>query len=492
MIIQKIEIRGEGKIRSETFENGVNLVYSTGNSVGKTSFIRLILHALGYMIPGTRLLDFSNIETKIDFERDGESYTVFRKNNSIDITNNKILSSYELPGEQRVVLRKVWGNYDHRILDNILGCIYLDQEKGWTLLNKGKVIGGISFSLEELVRGLSNTDSKDLETEIHSLNKELKKYKHMQSFRDYQDEVQIEATEIKQSDYDEKLLRDLELERIKKSSKQEDLKRINQLIDENGIFIKFIEDFRISVKSSSGDIIPVNKETILNYPDNLNFLLTKKIMIRQELNNVSNSISTLEKEYDDYMRTYGLKTEADIFNYNIQKISVNQLEVNKIITGLEKEKRKKTLKLRNLTIKDNSIIDEIYDEIMKYIFEFKLERFFEKYKSKNREQLIFSSDLKSLSGTVLHLIVFCYKIAYINVLKNNLKIKFPIILDSPSGREVTSGHIEKMMQILGRDFSDHQIIISSIHNDYFEAMNIITLENKLLNNIDDSIQMKLF
>ena len=40
--------------------------------------------------------------------------------------------------------------------------MYVDQDKGWTLLNRGTVIGKIKFSIEELLAGLNGIDIDDL------------------------------------------------------------------------------------------------------------------------------------------------------------------------------------------------------------------------------------------------------------------------------------------------------------------------------------------
>lgn len=57
----------------------------------------------------------------------------------------------------------------------------------------------------------------------------------------------------------------------------------------------------------------------------------------------------------------------------------------------------------------------------------------------------------------------------------------PIILDSPSGREVSMDNVNEMMAILAEDFTDHQIIIASIYNSYdFSNKNIIELKERLL------------
>ena len=56
----------------------------------------------------------------------------------------------------------------------------------------------------------------------------------------------------------------------------------------------------------------------------------------------------------------------------------------------------------------------------------------------------------------------------------------PIILDSPTGKEIDSANISLMINILKRDFSDHQIIIASIYEYDLLEVNKIELKNRLL------------
>ena len=51
----------------------------------------------------------------------------------------------------------------------MIGAIYLEQDKGWTLLNRGKVIGNISFNVRDLLIGLSS-ENKDLISMIDEQN----------------------------------------------------------------------------------------------------------------------------------------------------------------------------------------------------------------------------------------------------------------------------------------------------------------------------------
>lgn len=87
---------------------------------------------------------------------------------------------------------------------------------------------------------------------------------------------------------------------------------------------------------------------------------------------------------------------------------------------------------------------------------------------------------------MLHKTVFAFRLAYIIEIEKTLGIKLPIILDSPSGKEVDNANVQLMVNILKRDFSSNQIIIASIYQYNFEISNIIEIKNRLIENEDDN------
>lgn len=81
---------------------------------------------------------------------------------------------------------------------------------------------------------------------------------------------------------------------------------------------------------------------------------------------------------------------------------------------------------------------------------------------------------------MLHKTVFAFRLAYITEIEKHLDIKLPIILDSPSGKEVDQANIQLMVNILKRDFDSNQIIIASIFEYDFESLNVIEIRNRLI------------
>ena len=84
---------------------------------------------------------------------------------------------------------------------------------------------------------------------------------------------------------------------------------------------------------------------------------------------------------------------------------------------------------------------------------------------------------------MLHKFAFIFRLGYILAVENKLNIKLPIILDSPSGKEIDKENIRVMTNILKRDFPNNQIIIASIFEYNFDKVNKIEIKDFLLENI---------
>lgn len=160
MIFKSIRIKEGLFERNIVFSNKVNMIFSKKNSRGKTTLLRFLLYSLGYNIPNTKKFKFSNceVETNIESETVG-SVVLFRTDKDfVDVVIDGNKQTYILPEQQDELHEKIFGTANKDVLNNLLGAFYADQEKGWTLLNRGTVIGSIRFNIEELIRGLSGRD----------------------------------------------------------------------------------------------------------------------------------------------------------------------------------------------------------------------------------------------------------------------------------------------------------------------------------------------
>ena len=71
------------------FTSGVNIVYSKKNSAGKTTLLRLLAYALGYQIPSTRGIRFSDYETILTVIGDNDNEFILTRNrNYIEVVHD--------------------------------------------------------------------------------------------------------------------------------------------------------------------------------------------------------------------------------------------------------------------------------------------------------------------------------------------------------------------------------------------------------------------
>lgn len=153
MIFKSIRLKEGFFERAIIFSEGVNLIHSEKNSCGKTTLLRFMLYALGYNIPNTRKIKFDRCEVElvIECETVGEILLLRHSDIAIEATVKDQKRTFVLPEQQNDLHTIIFGTENVDILGNLLGAFYVDQEKGWTLLNRGVVIGSIHFKIEELI-----------------------------------------------------------------------------------------------------------------------------------------------------------------------------------------------------------------------------------------------------------------------------------------------------------------------------------------------------
>ena len=97
----------------------------------KFSFERILMYALGYPIPNTRGIRFSDYETILTVIGTDESEFVLTRNRDyIEITHDGAEKGYSLPTEQNEIHSLIFGIENSEVVENLLGAFYVDQEKG--------------------------------------------------------------------------------------------------------------------------------------------------------------------------------------------------------------------------------------------------------------------------------------------------------------------------------------------------------------------------
>lgn len=480
MIIKSVYLKEGLFERKIEFSPSVTFIHSKNNSCGKTTLLRFMLYGLGYNVPNTKKIKFQNCEVIITVECEKLGFVSLYRNDvaSIVIKNSDSESTYVLPEQQKELHSKLFGTDNTDILFNLLGAFYVDQEKGWTLLNRGKVIGSIGFNIEELIRGLSGRDCTELIKKIAQLQREKEKYKQMSSVAQYRASLENESASIVTDSYEDTVDAEMSALLLQQSKLKKELKRIDGTLSENSRFRKFVSDMKLLVQSPEGTVFPVKEENIVGLNDSIELLITKRKMVSHDYATVSSRIERLEKEKDseyEQLAFFQSASQLEIFDRKILRMPLNPKIIKFELDRLEKEIKALQDELSRATKIDNSVVKELSDSIIAYGTELGIGD----TESIPRTYL-FTSNLKELSGALLHKTAFAFRLAYITALEKALNIKLPILLDSPSGKEVDQSNIALMMNILKRDFSDHQIIIASIYTYDFENAVMVEIKDRLI------------
>lgn len=480
MIIHSIHIK-EGMLeRTFKFSNSANLIYSSKNSRGKTTLLRFLLYSLGYNIPNTRKIKFERCEVDVCLETETcGKITMSRFDlNSVIVNREGKKTTFVMPSQLFDLHKMLFGTSNKDLLNNILGAYYVDQEKGWTLLNRGVVIGSIRFNIEDLLRGLSGYNCDDLIAQRITLERELAKYRQIFSVAQYRESVIKESGSLIEDDYEGALDIATEQQILEEKRLKAELTRIDGILSDNKQFKKYVSEMKLVVQSKNGELIPVTPDNIVGLTDTIDFLIAKRKIVAADLSELSRKITNIKKEKvkeTEQLSFWKSETLAEIFDKKIAAVPINAVAIEKEIHRLEAEIKLLRQQIDALSHQNSSHTKPLYDNIVKYATELGVG---------NSETLssayLFTSNLKELSGAVLHKTVFAFRLAYIIEIQTVLGIKLPIILDSPSGKEVDPENVRLMIEILKRDFSENQIIIASIFKYQFDNLNVIELQNKLI------------
>jgi hypothetical protein len=455
--------------------NDITILYSKENGTGKTTLMRAILYTLGFPIPNTELINFSNYEFTIEMLINKKSYNIIRNGQLLTINKNE----YDLPVDQESAHIFLFGTENNEIINNILGTFYFDQEKGWTLLNRGRIIGDIWFNIESFFRGLKedeNNDSYRLVARIEAINKKIEQYKLMSNVSEYKESVEREVEKnINYNTYMQNLDEEMLAQKMRLQKVEDEINTITEIMRKNKTFSDFISAKNIYVKNPIDDsIIRVTGETLLKYVETEEINIARKSRLIAERNKIKKEIFKREQVYEEENTLFDLPNIDEVLT---RQFSAQQnfpsVQVKIMLDKFLEEKKDLNNKLKNRARLNNSWLMDANNIITKYANELKIPN---KYIID-----IFTSNLKAKSGAILHKMVFIYKLAYIKLLSNKLGYPLPIFLDSPSGREVERTTIDEMLKIIKRDFSSHQIIIASINNytNLFPKAKVITINGTL-------------
>lgn len=462
MVIKSLRMKEGNRASNDSFDN-LTLITSSANSAGKTTFLRFLLHSLGYRVPAMKDVDYSKIETTLVIEESKNIFTIRREGMSFLYVskNDENEIPFILPGEHISFLSFIFGKINTTLLSNLLGVIYIDQEKGWSLVNRGTVIGRNRFDVEDFIAGICDVDVSALIADKEVLERENDNLEAMLDIQSIKNELS-DSMGVSEMLIDQ--TKDLYLRLNLLSTKiREKTKLINQL--ENSIksetkFFEYIDSLALEVVVPDGNYVTLTKNNIKWKEQITPYLKTQLILAQQDL-------KVLEKERYEINATINQKhVESGL----LQEDSIGQLsavELYRINIDSEtcsqkiKENRKQIAEInKKIKQKLESNVSEI-NKISKLVKDFSKDLSVED-KIEKDPLFIFTKDIKSYSGAILKKLSLAFKMAFHKRLEKIMNTKLPFIVDSPFGKELDERNIDKIHSFLVNQLKNNQLIVASI------------------------------
>lgn len=243
-----------------------NIIFSKKNSVGKSTLLRILFYGLGYPIPSTYKMKFKKLKIWVTFQRDNNLYQSYRYSDYLELKKNgEIFYTDPISSNLSSWYSLIWGIDSLTVLDNLLGAIYLEQDKGWTLLNRGKIIGNISFNIRDLLIGLSENNSEILnmiseKNRLKQIKEETKAILKLSEYTNYSNKPVEEDIEL--SDEDLNKYKNLKIQERFLKTRINELKRT---INRTNSLKNYIYSLNLLIKNPIADKPPivVNKKIII-------------------------------------------------------------------------------------------------------------------------------------------------------------------------------------------------------------------------------------
>lgn len=479
MKLDYLVVKSEGDKYKFDF-NKNTLIYSKDNSKGKTTLIRFILYALGYQIPATEGIgDFDKFDFELKINVNNKVMILNRKGNLLRLFVENSATDFVLPAQESELFSSIFEIDNVTVLNNLLAVFYIDQEKGWTLLNRGKIIGNNRFNIEEFIAGISGISINELLDEKRVLNHELKKYRYFKNVVDINSEFETEEDDKTILNYEKRNLDELLVEQnqleLELRKTESDRRRIEGNLTDNKKFANTIESYGLMV-SYKGEEFFLTKDNLMDYKFNQELL---KIQIK----NCIIKESKLKRRIQEIVHVINEKNTLfsmdDLF-LNLEKsIEINEIDItqiDKVIRQLTNKRNQINKSIKDKLVFNNNQLLRFYQIIEMYADELGIS----KYISEKGPKFVLTNQLKGLSGRVLAQMSFVFKLSYIRNIDEIYRLKLPIIIDSPRTNELSEESTNDMMKILKRDFNCHQIIIASIYKNEIIDFSEISLNDGLM------------
>jgi hypothetical protein len=465
------------------------VITSDDNAKGKTTLVRFLLHSLGYKIPSTKKVNLMEHETILQFKNDKSLLVVKRDKNLLEIKySNGIVNQFDLTDDRNRLIAQsiIFNTENYDFLRNLLMIIYIDQDKGWTLLNRGKAIGNNRFDVNDFIAALSGIDVSRINHELKNLDIELEKYKSIKKIISLKENLKpVEyAKKIDQEGIDDKnRLLTIKSEFLNRKQRIEaKIRSFKKIQKSNKEMIDYLVSYKLLIKDKNGNQFVLSQDNIVDFDIDQNIL---DFQIKSEylnLDEVKRDIVEIESKLKVYAQLFDVDDNTSNIINSIITTDIEAINIDRVLTSLGKQKSiLKKQKNEMVSARSNLI-----DKTMKLVEKFTSKLGVYKEFIETEKNYLFTSNLKEYSGSILHKIVFSYRLAFNITASETVGVTLPFIIDSPGSAELTMENIRELILLAKESLPNSQIIISTIYRDivslFDSEIKNIHLENMLFDN----------
>lgn len=455
------------------FEDYTLVTSDNENSKGKTSLIRFLLYAMGYKVSMTDGMKAYNFRTtlKIGFNdkvfyltRDGEYQFI----NNEDFSNR---TSFDDSSDSIPMINHILGINSPQIIQNLLGCFYIDQEKGWGLTNYGTVLGNNKFNIDRLFIGIKRDEELvELDKNNCKIEKENKKFNLLKDISNLTNTSFTGGTS--ESPEVLKQIEALNKDRLLLSSEisfyQKEVTNLETLLLDNKNFVENINNFNLIILHK-GEEIPVTSKNLIDFKLQQDLLFMKLNGLKSNIEKIASKRKDIDTKIADLKSGLTKQDYVNSLTEVVNQLGSIKIEEYKINAVLDKNKRDKSENNQTISSSTQDLRDEFW-MILKPILD-KIEISSEY----NQEKIVRQELSKGISGTQLHKLSFSFRIALTLFIKKKLNIELPFIVDSPRSGEINEKISSEMLNLCHLYLKSHQIIVSSVYTDYSLNYNFYNL-----------------
>ena len=459
MIIKSVVISSTDEMFQCSFISSNNLIYNSHNKQGKTTLIRFIIYGLGYTIPITHPINPEKYTVEIVLSVLDKEIKLIRNKSNLIVKKNDGVKTFSLSGGNGYALKYILSTDNLDLMSNLLGTFYFDQEKGWSLFNRGTVIGSIDYNIYSLIYSLSGLDSKIFEkrkliNKQYDLSKQVMKISISQDSLDEYGQGLITMDENIQGLQKQINSYSSELESHKKirTSYEHVMKKNDEMWD-------YIDSLHLAIMHN-GESIEISKTNIIGLPET--FQLNQHRIEKENaiINNLRNEIKKLQDRMSELLIQQDV--DSELIELGVRKSFKVNKELSETNVGILKQHLSDIDEEISHTVEDKNYRKKLDECLLDYCDYLGVSDLLD------RNKLILSSDFKSRTGTGKQLLVLAYRCAALTVVSDYLNIRLPIIIDSIK-RETDDDNTKTILSFFKEKMPDHQIILSTIEKlDGFE------------------------